>query len=114
MQWFVKIKPLAERAIDAVAKEKIKIIPSHWTKTYFEWMNNIKDWCISRQIWWGHRIPAWYCDNCGEINVSIEPPIKCKQCDCKNLRQESDVLDTWFHQLYGHSALWVGRKKTIF
>jgi len=64
-------------------------------------MNNIKDWCISRQIWWGHRIPAWYCDNCGEINVSIEPPIKCKQCDCKNLRQESDVLDTWFS-----SALW--------
>lgn len=101
MQWFVKIKPLAEKAIDAVAKENIKIIPSHWTKTYFEWMNNIKDWCISRQIWWGHRIPAWYCNDCGKINVSIEPPVECNWCNSKNLSQESDVLDTWFS-----SALW--------
>lgn len=101
MQWFVKIKPLAEKAIAAVENEQIKIIPSSWSKTYFEWMHNIKDWCISRQIWWGHRIPAWYCNNCGEINVAVDTPEKCMHCNSENVTQETDVLDTWFS-----SALW--------
>ena len=101
MQWFVKIKPLAEKAIEAVESEQIKILPNSWTKTYFEWMRNIKDWCISRQIWWGHRIPAWFCDDCGEINVSVDTPDNCRHCNSKNLTQETDVLDTWFS-----SALW--------
>ncbi|MGA1846017.1 valine--tRNA ligase [Deferribacter abyssi] len=101
MQWFVKIKPLAEKAIEAVEKGEIKIFPEMWTKTYFEWMYNIRDWCISRQIWWGHRIPAWYCDECGHINVDYKDPVSCEKCGCKQLHQETDVLDTWFS-----SALW--------
>ncbi|MDY7031862.1 MAG: valine--tRNA ligase [Thermodesulfobacteriota bacterium] len=100
-QWFIKIKPLAEPAIDAVKSGKIRIIPESWEKTYFEWMNNIKDWCISRQIWWGHRIPAWQCDECGEITVSVENPTQCSACQNTNIRQDTDVLDTWFS-----SALW--------
>jgi len=101
MQWFVKIKPLAEKAIEAVEQGKIKIFPEMWTKTYFEWMYNIRDWCISRQIWWGHRIPAWYCEKCGHINVDFKDPEKCEKCDSTELTQETDVLDTWFS-----SALW--------
>lgn len=100
-QWFVKIKPLAEEAIKAVREGRTKIIPSIWEKNYYEWMENIRDWCISRQIWWGHRIPAWYCDDCGEVTVSREDPTSCAKCSSKNIRQENDVLDTWFS-----SALW--------
>ena len=100
-QWFVKTKPLAEPAIKAVEEGKTRIIPERWTKVYFEWMRNIKDWCISRQIWWGHRIPAWYCDNCGRTIVSREDITQCPECKSSNIRQDEDVLDTWFS-----SALW--------
>ncbi|MBI9075738.1 MAG: valine--tRNA ligase [Desulfatibacillum sp.] len=99
-QWFVKAKPLAEKAIKAVETKKTRIIPEVWEKTYFEWLYNIRDWCISRQIWWGHRIPAWTCADCGEVMVRLEDPEKCA-CGSTNLEQESDVLDTWFS-----SALW--------
>jgi valyl-tRNA synthetase len=101
LQWFVRTKPLAERAIEAVRKGKTRIIPEVWEKTYFEWMENIRDWCISRQIWWGHRIPAWYCQGCGEIIVAKETPAACPKCGSKTLIPETDVLDTWFS-----SALW--------
>ena len=100
-QWFVRIGPLAEKAIAAVKDGKTRIVPSNWEGVYFEWMNNIKDWCISRQIWWGHRIPVWYCQECGEIIVAKEEPSVCTRCKSKNLEQETDVLDTWFS-----SALW--------
>ncbi len=100
-QWFVKTKPLAEKAIHAVKNGDTKIIPEIWTKTYFEWMNNIKDWCISRQIWWGHQIPAWTCDECKEIIVAMDTPTTCPVCGGKDPVQETDVLDTWFS-----SALW--------
>ncbi len=100
-QWFVRAKPLAEEAIKAVKEGKTRIIPKQWEKTYYEWMYNIRDWCVSRQIWWGHRIPAWYCENCGEIIVSEENPTACPKCKSDNLRQETDVLDTWFS-----SGLW--------
>ncbi|PLX93574.1 MAG: valine--tRNA ligase [Desulfuromonas sp.] len=101
LQWYVKVGPLAEQAIAAVQDGRTRIVPSHWEKTYYEWMFNIQDWCISRQIWWGHRIPAWYCDDCGEITVTRHDPETCAHCGSKALRQESDVLDTWFS-----SALW--------
>jgi valyl-tRNA synthetase len=100
-QWFVKIGPLAEEAIAAVERGDTRIIPEIWTKTYFEWMHNIKDWCISRQIWWGHRIPAWTCESCGEMIVAMETPATCPGCHASALVQETDVLDTWFS-----SALW--------
>ncbi|WAC08673.1 MAG: valine--tRNA ligase [Thermodesulfobacteriota bacterium] len=100
-QWFVKTTPLAKPAIAAVREGKTRIMPSGWEKTYFEWMENIRDWCISRQIWWGHRIPAWYCGDCGEVTVSASEPQACKNCGSKDLTQEEDVLDTWFS-----SALW--------
>ena len=99
-QWFVKIKPLADPAIEAVESGKTKFIPANWANTYFEWMRNIRDWCISRQLWWGHRIPAWYC-SCGEIIVAKSEPQKCPKCGSADLRQDSDVLDTWFS-----SGLW--------
>jgi valyl-tRNA synthetase len=99
-QWFVRTKPLAEPAIRAVEEGRIRIVPSQWEKTYYEWMRNIRDWCVSRQIWWGHRIPAWYCDPCGEVVVSRQDPAACPRCG-GGLRQETDVLDTWFS-----SALW--------
>ena len=95
-QWFVKIQPLADRAIQAVEQGEIKFVPDNYTKTYFEWMRNIHDWCISRQLWWGHRIPAWYCKDCGETIVGREAPLKCPKCGCGTLEQDSDVLDTWF------------------
>ncbi|MEA2108627.1 MAG: valine--tRNA ligase [Pseudomonadota bacterium] len=100
-QWFVKIKPMAEDAIAAVRDGRTKIIPASWEKTYFNWMENIRDWCISRQIWWGHRIPAWYCQECHEIIVSRTDPDHCPRCQSTNLEQETDVLDTWFS-----SGLW--------
>ena len=100
-QWFVKVGPLAQKAITAVQSGQTKIIPTNWEGVYFEWMNNIKDWCVSRQIWWGHRIPAWYCQECGEVTVARETPESCMSCGSKDLRQETDVLDTWFS-----SALW--------
>jgi valyl-tRNA synthetase len=100
-QWFVKAKPLAEKAIQAVESGQTRIIPESWNKTYFEWMNNIKDWCISRQIWWGHQIPAWTCEQCQEMVVAMEAPAACPKCGQARLTQETDVLDTWFS-----SALW--------
>ncbi|MCK5915945.1 MAG: valine--tRNA ligase, partial [Deltaproteobacteria bacterium] len=100
-QWFVKIKPLADRALAAVKNGDTRIIPQNWEKTYFNWMENIRDWCVSRQIWWGHRIPAWYCEDCGKMIVAREDPDSCPECSCTNLRQETDVLDTWFS-----SGLW--------
>ena len=100
-QWFVKTKPLAAPAIEAVKRGDIRIIPKVWENTYFDWMENIRDWCISRQIWWGHRIPAWYCRECGEIIVAKAEPLKCSKCGGEKLEQENDVLDTWFS-----SGLW--------
>jgi len=100
-QWFVKVKPLAERALEAVEKGETVIIPKTWEKTYFEWMHTIRDWCISRQIWWGHQIPAWTCKDCGKITVAGEDPDQCAYCGSKSIEQEQDVLDTWFS-----SALW--------
>ena len=96
----MKIKPLADPAIEAVESGKTRFIPPNWANTYFEWMRNIRDWCISRQLWWGHRIPAWYC-SCGEIIVEKTEPKKCPKCGSAELRQDSDVLDTWFS-----SGLW--------
>ena len=95
-QWFVKMKPLAEAAIDVVKDGRIKFVPERFTKTYLNWMENVHDWCISRQLWWGHQIPAWYCDDCGEITVSREDPTCCAHCGSKNIHREEDVLDTWF------------------
>ncbi|PLX41255.1 MAG: valine--tRNA ligase [Deltaproteobacteria bacterium] len=100
-QWFVKVKPLAAKAVEAVEQGDTKIVPDHWKKTYYHWMENIRDWCISRQIWWGHRIPAFTCDACGEMSVSREDIDTCPKCGASGLRQEDDVLDTWFS-----SALW--------
>jgi valyl-tRNA synthetase len=101
LQWYVKVGPLAEEAIRAVQDGRTRIVPAQWEKTYYEWMFNIKDWCISRQIWWGHRIPAWYCDDCGAITVAREDAVVCASCGSAAIRQETDVLDTWFS-----SALW--------
>ncbi len=100
-QWFVKMKPLAEKAIEVVKDGQIEFIPASWSKTYFEWMYNIRDWCISRQLWWGHRIPAWHCGECHEIIVARETPTTCPRCNSQNLEQDTDVLDTWFS-----SGLW--------
>ncbi|MBI4666792.1 MAG: valine--tRNA ligase [Nitrospinae bacterium] len=100
-QWFVKIAPLAGPAIKAVQDGRVQFVPKHWENLYFDWMNNIRDWCISRQIWWGHRIPAWACGDCGETVVARQDPDKCPQCGGMKLTQETDVLDTWFS-----SALW--------
>ncbi len=101
LQWYVQVAPLAEKAIAAVREGRTRIVPLQWENTYFEWMENIRDWCISRQIWWGHRIPAWYCDHCGKVTVSKEDPTACAGCGSDEIRQETDVLDTWFS-----SALW--------
>lgn len=100
-QWFVKMKPLAKPAIDAVMKNKTKFTPGRFSKIYYNWLENIKDWCISRQLWWGHRIPVWYCRDCGETICATETPENCPKCNSKRLDQEEDVLDTWFS-----SALW--------
>ena len=100
-QWFVKMEPLAKPAIDVVREGKIRLIPERMEKIYYNWMENIKDWCISRQLWWGHRIPAWYCEDCGETIVAKETPEKCPKCGGSHLHQDEDTLDTWFS-----SALW--------
>ncbi len=100
-QWFVKMKELAKPAIEAVKNDDIKFVPKRYEKTYFNWMENIQDWCISRQLWWGHRIPAYYCKECGHVIVAKNAPDKCEKCGCTNLVQDEDTLDTWFS-----SALW--------
>lgn len=100
-QWFVSMKPLAEPAIDVVREGKIQFVPERFAKVYYNWMENIQDWCISRQLWWGHRIPVWYCQDCGEVIVQTEVPDKCTKCGSHSLKQDEDVLDTWFS-----SALW--------
>ncbi len=100
-QWFVKMKPLAEPAIAAVKEGRIKFYPDRFSKLYLSWVENVRDWCISRQLWWGHRIPVWYCDDCGEVIVAREEPTKCPKCNSTKLHQDPDVLDTWFS-----SALW--------
>ena len=100
-QWYVKMESLAKPAIEAVKAKKIKFVPERFEKIYFNWMENIQDWCISRQLWWGHRIPVWYCKDCGNVIVSMEEPQNCPKCKSSNLEQDKDVLDTWFS-----SALW--------
>jgi len=100
-QWYVDIKPMAQTAIEAVENGDIRFVPEHWDKTYFEWMRNIQDWCISRQLWWGHRIPAWYCDDCNHITVAKTTPDSCGGCGSSGIHQDDDVLDTWFS-----SGLW--------
>ena len=100
-QWFVTIKPLADAALEAVRNGSIKIVPERFTKVYYNWLENISDWCISRQLWWGHRIPVWYCADCGQMIVSREDPDQCPKCHSKNISQDEDVLDTWFS-----SGLW--------
>ena len=100
-QWFVKMKPLAGPAIDAVKDGSIAYVPDRFSKIYLNWMENIRDWCISRQLWWGHRIPAFYCADCGEMTVSEEDVHVCPKCGSHNMTQDEDVLDTWFS-----SALW--------
>lgn len=101
LQWFVSVKPLAEKAVGAVEDGRINIYPKTWNNTFYSWMGNIRDWCISRQIWWGHRIPAWSCEDCGELIVETTAPTTCPKCASSKLSQETDVLDTWFS-----SALW--------
>ncbi|MDI9370338.1 MAG: valine--tRNA ligase, partial [Synergistota bacterium] len=100
-QWFVRAGPLAEAGIKAVKEGKIRFVPDQWEKVYFQWMENIRDWCISRQLWWGHRIPAWTCEECGHVTVSEENPTSCEKCGSDRIVQDEDVLDTWFS-----SALW--------
>ena len=100
-QWFVKMKPLAKKAIEVVKDGRIKFVPERFTKTYLNWMENVHDWCISRQLWWGHQIPAWYCEDCGHITVSRQDACECENCHSRNITREEDVLDTWFS-----SALW--------
>ncbi len=100
-QWFVKMEPLAKPAIQAVAKNKVRFVPERFSKIYYNWMENVRDWCISRQLWWGHRMPVWYCPDCGAVICEKEDPTCCPACGCKAIRQDEDVLDTWFS-----SALW--------
>jgi len=106
LQWFIKTQPLAVKAVKAVKEKRVTILPERFTKTYFDWMENIKDWCISRQIWWGHRIPVWYCQKCDNLTVSVDEPSECTYCNSKEIFQDTDVLDTWFSSaLWPHSTL---------
>jgi valyl-tRNA synthetase len=106
LQWFVQTQPLAEAAIKVVREGRVTIIPERFTKVYFDWMENIRDWCISRQLWWGHRIPVWYCQDCAKVTASVGEPAACIHCGSKQISQDSDVLDTWFSSaLWPHSAL---------
>ena len=100
-QWFVRMEPLAKEALRVVNDGEVKFVPDRFSKIYTNWMENVHDWCISRQLWWGHQIPAWYCEECGHINVSREDPTRCEKCGCSKLKRDEDVLDTWFS-----SALW--------
>jgi valyl-tRNA synthetase len=100
-QWFVRMKAPAQLGLDAVRSGRIQIIPERFSKVYYNWLENIRDWCISRQLWWGHRIPAWYCEKCGEMHVATQPPTECTKCGSHDLKQDEDVLDTWFS-----SGLW--------
>ncbi len=100
-QWFVSTKPLAEQCLQSLENSEIKFVPERWTKDYLRWMNNIQDWCVSRQLWWGHRIPAWYCADCDQITVAKTDPTECQHCQSANIKQDPDVLDTWFS-----SGLW--------
>ena len=100
-QWFVKMDEMAKPAIEALKSGQLKFVPESFGKTYLHWLENIRDWCISRQLWWGHRIPAYYCDECGEVVVARETPEVCPKCGCKHFTQDEDTLDTWFS-----SALW--------
>jgi valyl-tRNA synthetase len=100
-QWFVKIQPLADKALEAVRSGQTRIVPERFTKVYYNWLENIRDWCISRQLWWGHRIPVWYCDDCGKMTVAREDPTECAHCHSHKIHQDEDVLDTWFS-----SGLW--------
>ncbi len=105
-QWFVKVGPMAEAAANAVTEGRIRIVPDRFTKVYINWMDNIRDWCISRQLWWGHRIPVWYCDRCEHLTVALDDPITCEGCGSTDIRQDPDVLDTWFSSgLWPHSTL---------
>ncbi len=114
-QWFVKMKPLAEPALEVVRQGKVKFHPERWTKIYFDWLENIRDWCISRQIWWGHQIPVWYCEACGKVIVAEQDPDNCPDCGSERLRQDPDVLDTWFSsQLWPFSTLgWPERTRDL-
>ena len=106
LQWFVRTQPLAKTAIEVVREGRVRIFPERFVKIYFDWMENIRDWCISRQLWWGHRIPVWYCQDCSEITVSVDEPKACARCGSKRIIQDPDVLDTWFSSaLWTHSAL---------
>ena len=106
LQWFVQTQPLAKAAIEAVKEGQVTIIPERFTKIYFDWMENIKDWCISRQLWWGHRIPVWYCQGCAKVTASVDEPAACIHCGSKQIIQDPDVLDTWFSSaLWPHSTL---------
>ncbi len=100
-QWFVRIQPLADAALEAVRDGRIRIVPERFTKVYYNWLENIQDWCISRQLWWGHRIPVWYCADCGQMTVARQDPTECAHCGSQRIEQDSDVLDTWFS-----SGLW--------
>ncbi len=105
-QWFVRVAPIAQRALEAVNSGRIAIVPERFTKVYTNWMENIRDWCISRQLWWGHRIPVWYCDACDHVTVAVEDPAACEACGSASIRQDEDVLDTWFSSaLWTHSTL---------
>lgn len=101
VQWFVKMGPLSKPAIDLVKEGKVKFVPERFNKIYYNWLENVKDWCISRQLWWGHRIPAWYCNQCGHITVSVQTPKECEKCKSKDINQDEDIFDTWFS-----AALW--------
>jgi valyl-tRNA synthetase len=106
LQWFVRTQPLAKAAIEVVKEGRVAIIPERFTKIYFDWMENIRDWCISRQLWWGHRIPVWYCEDCGKVTASVDEPADCIHCGSKQIMQDPDVLDTWFSSaLWPHSTL---------
>ena len=100
-QWFVKMQEMAKPAIEALKKNELNFVPDRFDKIYLHWLENIRDWCISRQLWWGHRIPAYYCDECGEVVVAKEMPKVCPKCGCTHFKQDEDTLDTWFS-----SALW--------
>ena len=114
-QWFVKMEPLAKPAIEAVEQGKTKFVPEAWAKTFFHWMHNIRDWCISRQLWWGHRIPAWTCGKCSEITVARTTPAACSKCGAAQLTQDEDVLDTWFSSwLWPFATLgWPGETREL-